>query len=43
MELLNEMKTELKKGNTDDVVYITDDVIHNLEKIIIMANGRIPL
>jgi len=34
VELLNEMKAELKNGNTDDAVYITDDIIHNLEKII---------
>jgi len=34
VEMLNEMKTELKKGNTEDAVYITDDIIHNLEKII---------
>ena len=32
--LLNEMKAELKNGNTEDAVYITDDIIHNLEKII---------
>jgi two-component system, NtrC family, sensor kinase len=34
VELLNEMKTELKNGNTGDAVYIADDIIHNLEKII---------
>jgi two-component system NtrC family sensor kinase len=34
VELLNEMKAELRNGNTDDAVYITDDIIHNLEKII---------
>ncbi|MCW3120403.1 MAG: histidine kinase [Chitinophagaceae bacterium] len=34
VELLNEMKAELKEGNTEDAVYITDDIIHNLEKII---------
>ncbi|MES1213921.1 MAG: ATP-binding protein [Bacteroidota bacterium] len=33
VELLNEMKIELKKGNTEDVLYIADDIIHNLEKI----------
>jgi C4-dicarboxylate-specific signal transduction histidine kinase len=34
VELLHEMKAELKNGNTEDAVYITDDIIHNLEKII---------
>jgi len=32
-ELLDEMKTELDKGNTDDAKEIANDVIQNLEKI----------
>jgi two-component system NtrC family sensor kinase len=32
-ELLDEMKTELNKGNTEDAKVIADDVIQNLEKI----------
>ena len=32
-ELLDEMKTELDNGNTDDAKEIADDVIQNLEKI----------
>jgi signal transduction histidine kinase len=33
-ELLVEMKEELEKGNLEDVKAITDDVQHNLEKIL---------
>ena len=33
-ELLEEMKTELEKGNTKDVLAIVDDVKQNLEKIL---------
>jgi signal transduction histidine kinase len=33
-ELLEEMKTELEKGNTKDVIAIVDDVKQNLEKIL---------
>jgi signal transduction histidine kinase len=33
-ELLEEMKTELKKGNTKDVIAIVNDVKQNLEKIL---------
>ena len=32
-ELLDEMKTELDNGNTDDAKEIANDVIQNLEKI----------
>src|SRR6185503_11308283 len=32
-ELLDEMKTELETGNTEDAKDIADDVIQNLEKI----------
>ncbi len=34
-ELLEEMKTELEKGNTEDAKTIADDVIQNLEKILV--------
>ena len=34
-ELLEEMKTELEKGNTEDAKAIADDVIQNLEKILV--------
>ncbi|HYM93534.1 MAG TPA: ATP-binding protein, partial [Chitinophagaceae bacterium] len=34
-ELLEEMKTELEKGNTEDAKAIADDVIQNLEKILL--------
>jgi signal transduction histidine kinase len=34
-ELLEEMKTELDKGNTEDAKAIADDVIQNLEKILL--------
>jgi signal transduction histidine kinase len=37
-ELLEEMKTELEKGNTKDVIAIVDDVKQNLEKI--LHHGR---
>jgi len=33
-ELLDEMKTELIKGNKDDVITIADDIKQNLEKIL---------
>jgi signal transduction histidine kinase len=33
-ELLEEMKTELEKGNTKDAIAIVDDVKQNLEKIL---------
>jgi signal transduction histidine kinase len=33
-ELLEEMKTELEKGNTEDAMAIVDDVKQNLEKIL---------
>ena len=33
-ELLDEMKTELKKGNTDEAMFIAEDVQQNLEKIL---------
>ena len=33
-ELLDEMKTELKKGNTDEAMFIVEDVKQNLEKIL---------
>ena len=32
-ELLDEMKTELDNGNTEDAKEIADDIIQNLEKI----------
>jgi two-component system NtrC family sensor kinase len=33
-ELLDEMKTELTRGNKDDVITIADDIRQNLEKIL---------
>jgi len=42
-ELIDEMKTELDKGDTEEAKAIADDVKQNLEKSYTMVKGLMPL